>query len=325
MAIFCHFDRRGEVREHVLHYVSGLGRAGFEIVFVTNSGRLRPDAQERLRALCAAILVRRNIGYDFGGWREALDRLALPLADAEMLVLANDSVYGPLGPMDDMLARIDFAEADVWGLTDSWQSRYHLQSFFLAIGPRVLGDPAWCAFWRTVRPVPSKHWVIDKYEVGFTQAMLRAGFRCKAVWPYSDLAARIDPRHLIDAREGKDAFTADPMLEIRRSHTRRIREAASRRVPLNPTSDLWRQLLLAGFPFIKRELLRDNPTRVADVADWRMVAAEALKPIPASSSSIFSGHYATRRRKGPSLRVCRVRPVCIAARRACNSAVHRRM
>src|SRR5690348_13729704 len=65
VAIFCHFDRRGEVREHVLHYVSGLGRAGFEIVFVTNSGRLRPDAQERLRALCAAILVRRNIGYDF--------------------------------------------------------------------------------------------------------------------------------------------------------------------------------------------------------------------------------------------------------------------
>ena len=55
------------------------------------------------------------------------------------------------------------------------------------------------------------------------------------------------------------------------------------RTPLNPTSDLWRQLLAARFPFIKRELLRDNPTRVPDVVEWRDVVAEiaetSLAPI----------------------------------------------
>ena len=43
---------------------------------------------------------------------------------------------------------------------------------------------------------------------------------------------------------------------------------------MNPTGELWRQLLLAGFPFIKRELLRSNPARVADLADWRDVVAQ---------------------------------------------------
>ena len=47
------------------------------------------------------------------------------------------------------------------------------------------------------------------------------------------------------------------------------------RVPLNPTSDLWRQLLRAGFPFIKRELLRANPSEVLDIVDWRDVARTA--------------------------------------------------
>jgi hypothetical protein len=40
---------------------------------------------------------------------------------------------------------------------------------------------------------------------------------------------------------------------------------------VNPTHDLWRQLLDAGFPFIKRELVRDNPARVADAEEWREV------------------------------------------------------
>jgi hypothetical protein len=53
----------------------------------------------------------------------------------------------------------------------------------------------------------------------------------------------------------------------------RIRSAAARGVPLNPTCELWRQLLLAGCPFLKVELLRKNPTDVPDIADWRSVVA----------------------------------------------------
>ena len=59
---------------------------------------------------------------------------------------------------------------------------------------------------------------------------------------------------------------------MRQYHTRHIRNLSVARLPLNPTSDLWRQLLQTQFPFIKRELLRDNPTHVPDVAEWRDVA-----------------------------------------------------
>jgi hypothetical protein len=51
-------------------------------------------------------------------------------------------------------------------------------------------------------------------------------------------------------------------------------------VALNPTSDLWRQLLLSGFPFIKRELLRDNPTMVEDVGGWIEVVRDILAADP---------------------------------------------
>jgi lipopolysaccharide biosynthesis protein len=59
-----------------------------------------------------------------------------------MVLLVNDSIYGPLAPLEPILARIDLEAADLWGATESWQTRYHLQSFFLAAGRTVLTSPA---------------------------------------------------------------------------------------------------------------------------------------------------------------------------------------
>jgi hypothetical protein len=273
VALFVHFDGRGNVRPYVLGYLEALRAAGMSVVFVSNTGKLKPEAIESLKPLCAGILVRRNVGYDFAAMREGLSHFGLPRANTEMLVIANDSVYGPLRPLNELLDKVDFEKADFWGATESWQSRYHLQSYFLVAGPALLAHPAWSSFWESVMSVPSKRWVITRYEVGITQWMIRQGIRCAAVFRYHDLVHDIDPTLLV--RNDKiDPQEIDPVLIMRRRHARRIRNCYVGRTALNPTSDLWRQLLLAGFPFIKRELLRDNPTSVPDVMEWREVVAQ---------------------------------------------------
>ncbi|MBU6498226.1 MAG: lipopolysaccharide biosynthesis protein [Rhodospirillales bacterium] len=253
--------------------------AGLSVVFITNSGRLRPEAMAALQPLCAGVLVRRNIGYDFGAMREGLEYLGLPRAETEMVLLVNDSVYGPLGPLDDMLARIDFTAADLWGATESWQRRYHLQSYFVAAGRRALDSAAWRTFWSSVRPVKSKSWVISRYEVGLTQKLLRAGLRCAAIFAYRDLVPDVDVSALAVPIDSGTSIV-DPLLTMRRIHAHHVRHHAVTRTPLNPTSDLWRQLLHAGFPFIKRELLRENPTQVADIVDWSDTARQQFGALP---------------------------------------------
>ena len=279
VAVFVHFDRQGAVRDYVLHYVAALQEAGFDVAFVSNAGRLRPEAMAALQKLCAAIVVRRNVGYDFGAMREALLRLRMPRQNTQCLLLVNDSVYGPLRPLDEMLERIDFDEADFWGATESWQARYHLQSYFLAFGQTAMNSRAWRAFWNGVRPVASKPWVIFRYEVGLTQRLMRGGLRPRALWPYPELVRQVDPELLMTGGD-EGAVSTDPIMAMRKGHARRIRDAAVARRPLNPTSDLWRQLLYAGYPFLKRELLRENPTDVSDVTDWREVVVEIVGADP---------------------------------------------
>jgi hypothetical protein len=273
VAIFVHFDRRGALAEHVVNYVRALRHSGFSVVFVTNSGKqFRPEALATLQPLCSCIVVRRNIGYDFGAIHDALEVLGLPRPETERLLIANDSVYGPFVALPGVLERMDFEEADLWGATESWQRRYHLQSYFLLAGRRALTSEAWHKFWKRVRQVSSKDWVVAHYEVGLTQRLLRAGLRCSAVWGYHDLLEQVAMPAGND--EEAEPESSDPFRRMRIQAVRRVREAAARQVPLNPTADLWRQLLLSGFPFLKMELLHSNPTEVPDVADWRRVLAD---------------------------------------------------
>ncbi|MGO9816523.1 MAG: rhamnan synthesis F family protein [Acidocella sp.] len=282
VALFMHFDGRGLVREQVLHYIAELKANDRDVVFVTNSGRLKPAALLAVQALCAAVIVRKNIGYDFGAWRDALDYLGLPRAETQEVILANDSVFGPLTPMTDTLRRLNYNKADIWGLTESWQLRYHLQSYFLAFGPAALRSETFRKFWAEVMPVPMKTYIVREYEVGITQAMTKGGLRCAAVWKYEDLVrmvSRADVEKLI-AEEETDLGKQDPLHITRKLQILRIRDGVARRMALNPTSDLWRQLLVSGFPFIKRELLRDNPTRVEDVGDWVEVVRDVMGADP---------------------------------------------
>jgi len=277
VAIFAHFDAGGALRPHVLQYLSALRASGLSVVVVTNSGGLRAEAMAALRTLCAGVIVRRNVGYDFSAMRDGIERVGLPRPETEMVVLVNDSVYGPLQPLGPLIEKMDFGRADLWGMTESWQTRYHLQSYFVAFGRAALTNPAWAAFWRGVRPVSSKWWVILHYEIGLTQRFLRAGLQARALWRYQDLVRLIPamdgpkPAKNDEVSGNADPNLLAPLARARLAHARHLEESVSERSALNPTSDLWRQLLEAGFPFLKRELLCKNPTFVHDVAEWRDV------------------------------------------------------
>ncbi len=282
VALFVHFDGAGQVVPAAREFIASLVESGLSVVFVTNSETIQDEAKDFLKQCCTAILIRRNIGYDFGAWRDALDTLGLPRADTRSIYLINDSVYGPFADLRPLLAAVDFERADIWGATESWQHRYHLQSFFLVCGEAAIRSKAWRRFWRSVRPIPCKDWIIRHCEIGFTGAMAAGGVRCAAIFPS---AALLDARELArlqrivdedDRRRGQN-----PRLHAEAVHADRIlRYARREKNTLNPSVDLWRQLIQAGYPFLKRELLLKNPTRVTDVFEWEEVVSEALHADP---------------------------------------------
>lgn len=196
---------------------------GFVVVVVVACNRPRDFAAAATTPSIDGLLVRGNVGYDFGSWRAGL-RATPGIADAALVALANDSVYGPLAGFDDVLARVDASPDPVVGLTDSFERVHHLQSYCVFYKDGVLKTAALRRFWRRL-PVGGRADTIVESELSLLFTMRLAGLGVDVLFP------------------------ADP------------------RPVFNPTLATWRELVDAGFPFVKVQLLRDNPAE-ADLAGW---------------------------------------------------------
>lgn len=246
LLVHAHFDAEGRVRPCVAHALRGLAQCCDEIHFVSN-GRIDAASRGAL-ALCSRVIERENEGLDFGAWRAGLRETDLSSWDE--LVLTNDSVYGPVFPLKESFERMQGQACDFWGMTESFEIDRHLQSYFLVFRRRVLGSSVFRAFWEEILDYRNKAQFVRSYEVGLSQWLLQHGFRMGAVVPWVRLVA----------------------------FSRFYGEKERRFVhPLNPALGFGEELLRLRMPFLKREVLRDNPTRV-DVAKLRELMGQLGYP-----------------------------------------------
>lgn len=264
VAVLVHFSRRGAFLRYFQYMIEQLERCGFAVIVVSNSKKLDLDAVEALLPHCALVLHRHNVGYDFGAWRDGI--LQIPdLAALDQLLITNDSVFGPLYDLETVLQRLDPAAGDVWGVTESFDTRYHLQSYFLLFNRAVLQASKFRKFWETMRYIENKRVVIFKYEIGLSQTLLKAGFRLRALNPY---------RQLVGAQLAKSRQGLDESHWLMNDHTTNVLQTISLGYPLNPTHYFWDSLIVDfGCPFIKRDLLEKNPVGIPMLSAWRTAVA----------------------------------------------------
>jgi hypothetical protein len=191
------------------------------------------------------------------------------------LLLVNDSVLGPIRPLEPVVDAMREAGPGMFGLLESLQGGPHLQSWFtLARGQAAIADLA--RFLAQLRLSRSKWITIQRGELRLARAMRAAGHRVAAWHGYSDLVrtALADPvERAYLARALPASFAAsDPAQQ----------EAILTERPLNPAHHLWRVLSgPAGCPFIKTELVRRNPGQLPDVETWPdLVPPDSPCPVP---------------------------------------------
>ena len=182
LCLFAHWDPHGIIDDYVLHYLRRIADHGYSIRLASTSSHLEPTSLARAQQICDQVIWRRNVGVDFGSWREA-ERSSARLAEFDELLLTNDSVFGPIHDLGPTLAHIHAEPASLWGLTDNLENGPHLQSYFLAIPGETLRSPTFRRFWTRMTPLAHKWSVIHRYEGGLSRQVLAAGGTIRAVFP----------------------------------------------------------------------------------------------------------------------------------------------
>ena len=231
VCLFAHYAPDRRLSASVVHYLLQLAQCGLSVhVALSGMDRLDDGDREILDVHGIAAYTRDNRGLDFGAWQHLI-RCGCT-RDADSILLANDSVFGPVAELSPIVASMQAGGHDVWGMIESSEISWHLQSWFLCLTAAAMARPAIARVFEQDFASMSKTEIILHGEIGLGTAILAEGLSWKAC--------------LADRRRG----------------LRRL-------VAVNPMHVDWITVLACGrVPFIKVELLRDNPARIPWLGLW---------------------------------------------------------
>jgi lipopolysaccharide biosynthesis protein len=251
ICFFASYSRDGVLAPYVRRYLVALReQLDCDIVFVSTTALGEPDV-EWLRTVCLKVVLRENRGYDFGSWRIGL-ALGPDRSRYRNLFIANDSVYGPMFGMRQVLDLLASPQPTVVGITESLAVASHLQSYFVGFNRAAFTHPFFERFWQRVLFFADKRVIIHKYELGLSIAAARAGCRVVALFPF---------RQVRDIAERNFRI---PALHRGRAY-------------VNPSHVFWECLFGLKCPMLKVDLLRTNPWK-ADLSGLRRCLADAGYP-----------------------------------------------
>lgn len=294
IGIYLIFPNKGVLPSH-LAMLSAMVAQGISPLVVSNHPLTDAD-RATLAATAFRVIERPNIGYDFGGYRDAILSIAPMLPALRCLWILNDSAW-LVDPSGSWFTQARACNTDFTGCVSNygirkvdmqdhasivWEfnpanRRFHYVSSSWRIGATILRDPAFLRFWKRLQIRDSKQLTVRRGEVGFSQWVLHHGFTHAATHEIADLPERLSAlfdqalddvaRHLlvIDplVQPAKDAvLTTDPTMARGRQARITLCLAATARFGFVIAMPYF--ILHHGqLPFFKKSVLKSAPDTVA--------------------------------------------------------------
>lgn len=222
VCLFLTYAPNGSLGSGIYHLAASLQKQGMDVLLcLVTDGDGCPDGAIFRAESFFGICHRRNGGYDFAMWAATLK--ALPsLWTARRLYFVNDSILGPLFDIGDMIARIRASSSDFIALTANHIDVYHAQSYFFVLQGRSLRNEVVRTFWAEMPEYSSKTLTIRNCEQIQLPLYTAAGLAHDILFKLEDVSSSL---------------------------------SEEKRKRFNPTHNAWRELINAGFPFIKADLI----------------------------------------------------------------------
>ncbi|MFT6450743.1 MAG: GT2 family glycosyltransferase [Halocynthiibacter sp.] len=209
VAIYLIFPKDGVAPSH-FHALEYIKAAGYSPFLVSNLALSDAD-RTKLKALCWQVMERPNVGYDFGGYRDAVLSMKSKLASLDRLAILNDSAWFPLGDHTNWLTDAEDLNVDFAGAACSncvariackdfmdikWDFNYanrnfHYGSYAVSIGPKLLKAPVFFKFWKRIKLTANKAKVVRRGEIALSKLVVRNKFTHGATADLRDLPTRL--------------------------------------------------------------------------------------------------------------------------------------
>ena len=185
LCVFVTYDAQNRLDSYIGYMLRELRQAAGDLVVVCNCQYI--TGLSDIQPYADKIYVRENIGFDAGGFKDALctyigwDKIK----EYDELLLVNDSLFGPFCPITDIFDEMDKRECDFWGLSacrvrlqmsHTSFAPEHIQSFFLVFRSKLLHAPIFESFWESMPYYSTYTEIVNQYEIYLTDFFSKAGY-----------------------------------------------------------------------------------------------------------------------------------------------------
>jgi hypothetical protein len=176
IAVFVAYSKRLTLSNRA--YLEALNKAGFAVLYINNE-TTEEGSLDAISQLSWRAFNRRNIGRDFGGFKDGILLLLEEghLQRCHLLCVVNDSMQFIPGRNADALVRSveAFASSDRKALFShiSHQIQTHYQSYFQVLKPEVFLAKPFIRFWKNYLPLSHRGHCIYKGEIELSQQVYR--------------------------------------------------------------------------------------------------------------------------------------------------------
>jgi hypothetical protein len=254
--IYVHYSKNGLVSEREIHSLQNVRKAGLQVCLVINSS----DGEIKLsnQGFFDAQIIRKNRGWDLGAYRDAFKQLKKhsKVTGAPVFFMNNSVIWFP-DMIENYFQSALSQKSDIIAGSISSEYRIHIQTFLFGgltqSGVENLGS--WLGLIKNWR---MKRTVVRLGELG-TNQLFQKQLQIKGLPDQSVLTES----GLRKIHSNYTNLTNSIPYEVFQRLLRN-RDYTMAGLPLNPSHNCWLELLEEGFPGIKVDLIKSNPSNLFD-------------------------------------------------------------
>lgn len=182
--LYHHFDSKDIVDAHVLFTLKQM-KKHCDFIFFTSNSKISKNAHMELGKFTDEIIVRKNAGFDYNGWKAALQSKNKEWFNQfDRLMFINNSVFGPVVDIKPLLNKMEKREWDFWTPTEWKYYRPeilpvppHAQPYFLVVKKRLFSSNTFWKYWENM-PEDFRGYqdAVTRGEIELTLAWEKDGF-----------------------------------------------------------------------------------------------------------------------------------------------------
>ena len=195
--LFAGYDKNCIIDDALIYYVRTLSQYGDVILCMdSNCG---DDETKKINQYTIKTIATRHGEYDFGSYKRAFQyaRDNDLLKNYDIVYMVNDSVFGPMVDINNIIKDIEQLPTDATGIVISKHKTHtFMESWFVRLNKKIFMSDWFDEFISNVTKEEDKYIITVKYEHGLTNLIRNHSCSCSGIYNFYGRFTYNNPKSL---------------------------------------------------------------------------------------------------------------------------------